>query len=197
LNQKLVISRLTERLNNDLCQAAIYYEVFEPSALHAALLDRVNNQRIHEAFNVISEALELGVLTALCRIWDKARGTARIAEVMKRLEKVPDLTPDKSEFARLKADVDTFLKSDSLAALRAFRNVGLAHSNDPNLPDLRAASNTRRVLHGDARIVMEGTIPIIERLNNLAGLDYESSFTQVRVRWKQKADKFWNNVARS
>lgn len=72
--------------------------------------------------------------------------------------------------------MDHFQKSDALAALRAFRNVRLAHSNDPNVPDPRTLSNTRQVLWGDACIVLEGTIAIMERLNFLIDLRYKSDF---------------------
>jgi AbiU2 len=196
MNPKIAIIRLAETMNDDLCQAAIYYEVFAPSGLHAPLLDRVNHHQIHEGFNVVSEALELGVITILCRIWDKTRGTARITEVVSRLKKNPGLVSDPAQFAQWQADVDNFQKSDALAALRAFRNVRLAHGNDPNVPDPRTLSNTRRVLCGDACIVLEETVSIIERLNFLIGLKYKSDFNQIRHRWKQNSVRFWEFVAR-
>jgi hypothetical protein len=196
MNPKIEIMRLAQTMNNDLCQAVIYYEVFAPSGLHAPLLDRVNNHQIHEGFNVVSEALELGVITTLCRIWDKTRGTARITEVASRLQKNYGLVSDQAQLAQWQADVDNIQKSDALRALRAFRNVALAHSNDPNVPDPRNKSDTRRVLCGDACSVLESTIPIMERLNSLIGLRYRSDFNQIRHRWEQRAGKFWDAVAR-
>jgi hypothetical protein len=196
MNPKIAIIRLAQTMNDDLCQAVIYYEVFAPSGLHAPLLDRVNHHQIHGGFNVVSEALELGVITVLCRIWDKTHGTARITEVVSRLQKNPGLVSDPAHFAQWQGDVDNFQKSDPLAALRAFRNVRLAHSNDPNVPDPRTLSNTRRVLCGDACTVLEGTIPIMERLNSLIGLRYKSDFNAIRHRWEQNAVRFWDFVAR-
>jgi hypothetical protein len=79
------------------------------------------------------------------------------------------------------ADVETFERSDHFTALRAFRNVGLAHRNDPNVPDPRSKSNTRRVMCGDARIVLEGTIPIVHRLNSLIkGVIHSPDFDRKR-----------------
>ena len=91
---------MAQTMNDDLCQAVIYYEVFAPSGLHAPLLDRVNHHQIHEGFNVVSEALELGVITTLCQIWDKTRGTARITEVVSRLQKNRGLVSDRAQFAQ-------------------------------------------------------------------------------------------------
>src|SRR5260370_28358394 len=169
MNRDIEIVRLAITINDDLCQAIAYYEVFAPSGLDASLINRVNDHEIHVGFNVVSEALdlELGVITTLCRIWDKTQGTARITEVVKRLLKNRDLVSDQTAFAQWQADVETFEKSDHLTALRAFRNVGLAHRNDPNVPDPRSKSNTRLVLCGDARIGLQGTIPIVHRLNSL------------------------------
>ena len=191
MNPKIAIMRLAQTMNDDLCKAVVYYEVFAPTGLHAPLLDRVNHHQIHEGFNVVSEALELGVITILCRIWDKTRGTARITEIASRLLKNRGLVSDHGQLAQWQADVDNIQKSEALVALRAFRNVALAHSNDPNLPDPRSKSNARRVLCGDTCIVLEGTISIMERLNSLIGLTYPSDFNQMRPRWEQRAGKFW------
>jgi hypothetical protein len=94
------------------------------------------------------------------------------------------------------ADVETFERSDHFTALRAFRNVGLAHRNDPNVPDPRSKSNTRRVMCGDARIVLEGTIPIVHRLNSLIkGVIHSPDFDRKRQEWELRAGKFWDAVA--
>ena len=92
-NPHIEIVHLTVAINDDLSQAIAYYELSAPSALSAPLIERVNQHLIHEGFNVVSEALELGVITILCRIWDKRRGTARITEVVSRLRKVPSVVP--------------------------------------------------------------------------------------------------------
>jgi hypothetical protein len=104
---------------------------------------------------------------------------------------------DQTAFAQWQAAVEKFEKSDHLKVLRAFRNVGLAHSNDPNLPDPRSKSNTRRVVDGDSRIVLEGTIPIVHRLNSLiVGLLQSPDFQQQRQDWQRRAEKFWDALAR-
>ena len=196
MSPKIPIIRLAQTMNDDLCQAVIYYEVFAPSGLHAPLLNRVNYHQLHESFNVVSEALELQLIIILCRIWDKTRGTARITEVVSRLQKNRGLVSDQAQFAQWQADVENLQKSDALVALRAFRNVRLAHSNDPNVPDPRTLSNTRKVLCGDACIVLEGTIQIMDQLNSLIDLKYNSDFNQIRHRWEQNAGKFWDALAR-
>lgn len=196
MSPKIPIIRLAQTMNDDLCQAVIYYEVFAPSGLHAPLLNRVNYHQLHESFNVVSEALELQLIIILCQIWDKTRGTARITEVVSRLQKNRGLVSDQAQFAQWQADVENLQKSDALVALRAFRNVRLAHSNDPNVPDPRTLSNTRKVLCGDACIVLEGTIQIMDQLNSLIDLKYNSDFNQIRHRWEQNAGKFWDALAR-
>jgi hypothetical protein len=193
---KPAILRLAQAISDDLCQTVIYYEVFAPSGLDATLIDRVNQHKIHEGFNVVSEALELGVITILCRIWDKTRGTARMIEVASRLQRNPGVVSDQAQLAQWQADVDNIQKSDELAALRGYRNVGLAHTNDPNLRDPRSMSNTRRVWCGDARIVLEGTIPIVQRLNFLIGATQSTDFNRQRHDWEQRARQFWDALAR-
>jgi hypothetical protein len=193
--QQVEIMRLARAISEDLCQAVIYYDVFAPSGLHTALILPVNVLEIHEGFNVISEALELGVITILCRIWDKSRGTARITEVARRLQKNPSLVVDQGQLALWQADVDKIQASEELKALRGYRNVGLAHKQDPNLPDPRAKSGARRVLEGDCRIVLEGTIPIVERLDSLVDVTY-TDFNWQRQHWQESARKFWDVLAR-
>jgi AbiU2 len=133
MNPQIEIVRLTVEINADLSQAIAYYELFAPSGLSAPLIKRVNQHLIHEGFNVVSEALELDVITTLCRIWDKTRGTARITEVVSRLRRNPSVVSDQTAFAQWQADVEAFEKSEHLTALRGFRNVGLAHRSDPRV----------------------------------------------------------------
>jgi hypothetical protein len=193
---KSAIMRLAQTINDDMSLAIAYYEIFAPSGLDQTVIDRVNRHGIHEGFNVVSEALELGVITTLCRIWDKRRGTARITEVVSRLRKNPGLVSDQIAFAQWQANVEKFEKSGHLTVLRAFRNVSLAHRNDPNVPDPRSKNNTRRVLGGDARIVLEGTISIVEGLNSLIGANYREDLNHERHDWERRAAKFWYAVAR-
>ena len=113
---KATMMRLAQTISDDLLWAVAYYEVFAPSGRDSALIDRVNSHQIHPGFNIVSEALQLSVVTTLCRIWDKTRGTARITEVASRLRKNPGLVTDQAELARWQADVDKTEKSDELMA---------------------------------------------------------------------------------
>jgi hypothetical protein len=94
---------------------------------------------------------------------------------------------------RKSTDVATMQVSDELEVLRAFRNVGLAHRADPNLPDPRSKSKTRRVLHGDDRIVLETTVELLERLRTLLGVVVDPTTTKESSRnaWKKRAKAFW------
>jgi hypothetical protein len=188
--------RLARAISEDLCQALIYYQMFAPCALDMPLILRVNGHEIHEGFNVIAEALELGVITILCRIWDKSKHTAQINEVARRLKKNPGQVSDQAQLPQWWADVDKIQNSDELKALRGYRNTALAHRHDPNRPDPRAKSGTRRVLNGDCRFVLEATIPIVERLDSLVGVTYTDLNWQ-RQNWEQSAGKFWDAIARA
>lgn len=190
----IAIQRLAQTIGDNLYQAVAYYEVFAPSGSDPGLIDRVNSHQVHEGFNVVSEALQLGVITALCRIWDKTRGTARIPEIASSLRKNPGVANDQVGLAQWQADVEKIAKSDELAALRGFRNVGLAHRNDPNAPDPRSKTNTRRVLHGDERRMLETTISIVTRLNALIGVSQGIDFGRQRQDWRGRATKFWGAV---
>jgi hypothetical protein len=48
MRAQIAIMRLAQTISGDLCQAVIYYEMFAPSGLHAPLIDRVNQHKIHE-----------------------------------------------------------------------------------------------------------------------------------------------------
>jgi hypothetical protein len=191
---KTAIARLAQVISEDLYQAIAYFEVFVPSARNPALIDLINSNQIHEGFNVISEALQLGVITTLCRIWDKRRGTARIAEIARRLRGNSNLVSDHAALEQWLADVEKTEESDELAALRGFRNVGLAHRSDPNLPDPRSKADTRRVLHGDERHVLEATVALVERLDSLIGSSHGINFGQERQDWQRRARKFWGAI---
>lgn len=185
---------LAQTITDDLYQAVAYYEVFAPSGLDSALIERINTYKIHEGFNVVSEALQLGVITTLCRIWDKTRGTARMTEAVSRLRKNAHLVSDQAVFEQWQKDVEKIEKSDELEALRGFRNVGLAHRSDPNAPDPRSKGNARRVLNGDERRVLEATISVVSRLNDLVGSSHRIDFDGERQDWGRRAAKFWGAV---
>jgi hypothetical protein len=53
------------------------------------------------------------------------------------------------------------------------------------------------VLYGDARIVLEGIIPIVHRLESLiVGVIQSTDFARKRQDWEQRAAKFWDALAR-
>jgi hypothetical protein len=65
---KTAIMNLAQTITKDLYQAVAYYELFAPSGFDSALIERINTHKIHEGFNVVSESLQLGVITTLCMI---------------------------------------------------------------------------------------------------------------------------------
>jgi hypothetical protein len=139
--------RLAKAIGEDLYFAIANYEVFAPSAKDTTLIERVNENGNHAGCNVVSEALQLCVISALCRIWGKTSDAARMAEMAKRLRKRPELANDPKELERWLIDVERAEGSEELRALRGFRNVGLSRRHDPNQRDPRILSGTRRVVH--------------------------------------------------
>jgi hypothetical protein len=54
MNPHIAIVRVVMAINEDLCQAIAYYEMFAPSGLNAPLIERVNHHQIQEGFNVVA-----------------------------------------------------------------------------------------------------------------------------------------------
>ena len=92
--------------------------------------------------------------------------------------------------------MDKIERSDELAALRGFRNVGLAHRNDRNEPDPRIKGNTRRLVHGDERIVLKATASIVTRLKSLIGAGHCIDFVKEQRDWSRRGAEFWGSVSR-
>jgi hypothetical protein len=136
---------LVEAVSDDLWIAIANYEVYAPTGFDRALIQRVNGTKIEPAFNVVSQALEATAISALCRIWDKTGDAARIAEIEKLLRRRPDLAGDGGALPRWLGGVEMVEKSEELQALRAIRNMRLAHTHDPNRPDPRLRSDVRKV----------------------------------------------------
>jgi AbiU2 len=105
-NTRGTIWSIAEIIGQELYLALANYELFAPSGDNLALIERVNDQQIHEGFNVISEALQFTVIATLCRIWDKTSDTARMAEVAKKLQKHPEHTNDLKELKQWLSDVE-------------------------------------------------------------------------------------------
>jgi AbiU2 len=188
---KEAILRLAKVIGEELDVAIANYEVFAPSGRDTALIERVNAGGIHEGFNVVSEALQLAVISTLCRIWDKRSSTARLAEITTRLRKHPELASGRKELEQWLSDVERVENSEVLHALRGFRNVGLAHRHDPNQPDPRILSGARRVAQGDEGCLLDVTMLIVQRLNALVGVKDPIDFFGQSEAWRRRAEMFW------
>jgi hypothetical protein len=187
--------RLAKVIGEELCAAIAYYEIFAPSGRDAALIERVNAGGIHGGFNVVSEALQLAVISTLCRIWDKSSDTARLAEIARRLRKRPELASDRTDLDQWLSDVELVEnRSEQLHALRGFRNVSLAHRHDPNRRDPRVLSGARRVAHGDEERLLDVTLLIVQRLNTLVGVKDPIDFFGQSEAWRQRAETFWQSI---
>jgi hypothetical protein len=165
--------------------------MFAPSANDQSLVDRVNEASIAWGFNVVSEALQLNVISALCRIWDDTKGAAGIPLVRKRL---PKLAVDPSLLKEWLQYVEAVEKWKVFRAIRGFRHVGLAHRHDPGKLDPRAISGERRVKQGDEREFLEATIGAVEVLCALLDLNDQQDLMKRRDEWRDRAGKFWNAI---
>ena len=146
---------LVKAASDDLWIAIATFEVYAPSAFDAALIEKVNEREVYPAFNVISEALEATTISALCRIWDKTGDAARIAEIDKLLRRRPDLAGDHGALRQWLGGVEMVEKSEELQALRAIRNMRLAHTHDPNRLDFRLLSGVRKAANEDEPRLLE------------------------------------------
>ena len=176
---------LVKAVSDDLWIAVATFEVYAPSAFDAALIDKVNEREVYPAFNVISEALEATTISTLCRIWDKTSDAARIAEIEKLLRKRPDLAGDSGALRRWLGGVEMVEKSEELQALRAIRNMRLAHTHDPNRLDFRLLSGVRNAAIEDEWRLLEATILVVQQLHGLIGspdpLDYRLPRSRKRL----------------
>ena len=180
--------------------AVVNFEVFTPSTSDAALLERVNNEpgndwEITGPLND-SEALQLNVIATLCRIWDRTSGTAKMSEVAAQLRKRQDLANNLELLKQWISNVEDVAGSEELNALLGFRNVGLAHRQDPNRRDDQIRSGACRVVNGDEARVSEATVLLVTRLNNLIGAEDAPDFSAYRDAWRRRAETFWRAVAR-
>jgi hypothetical protein len=170
---------LVKAVSDDLWMAAATFEVYAPTASAASLIEKVNEQQIYPAFNVVSEALEAATISALCRIWDKTGDATRITEIEKLLRRRPDLAGDNRALRRWLGGVEMVEKSEELQALRAVRNMPLAHTHDPNRSDPRLRSGIRKAVNEDELLLLEATILVVQQLHSLIGspdsLDYRAA----------------------
>jgi hypothetical protein len=185
---------LVKAVSDDLWIAIATFEVYAPSAFDAALIDKVNKGQVYPAFNVISEALEATTISTLCRIWDRTSDVARIAEIEKLLRKLPDLAGDSGALRRWLGGVEMVEKSEELQALRAIRNMRLAHTHDPNRLDFRLLSGVRNAAIEDEWLILEATILVIQQLRGLIGSPDSLDYRAEREAWRARAESFWKSV---
>jgi AbiU2 len=194
LYSREAIVALVKTIANDLSVAVANYEMFAPSANDQSLFDRVNEGSIGWGFNVVSEALQLNVLSALCRIWDDTKGAAGIPLLRKRLPKLRGLAIDPNLHRVWLKYVETVEGWEVFRAIRGFRHVGLAHRHDPGKLDPRALSGERRVQHGDEREFLEATIGAVEVLYDLLDLKDRQDLMKRREEWRGHSERFWNAI---
>jgi len=180
---------LVRTIAEDLSVAVANYEMFAPSANDQSLADRVNEAGIGWGFNVVSEALQLNVLSALCRVWNGTKG-AGIPLVKTRLPKLRWLAADPNLQSDWLKYVETVERWEVFRAIRGFRHVGLAHRHDPGKLDPRALGGERRVKHGDEREFLEATIGAVEVLYDLLDLNDHQDLMKGREEWRGHSERF-------
>jgi hypothetical protein len=185
---------LVKAVSDDLWMAAATFEVYAATAFDASLIEKVNEQEIYPAFNVVSEALEAATISALCRIWDKTGDAGRITEVEKLLRRRPDLAGDNGALRRWLGGVEMVEKSEELQALRAVRNMPLAHTHDPNRPDPRLRSGIRKAVNEDELLLLEATILVVQQLHSLIGSPDSLDYRAEREAWRARAESFWKAI---
>jgi hypothetical protein len=189
---------LVKAVCDDLWIAASTFEVYAPTGFDPLLIQRANDLKVHPAFNVISEALEATTISALCRIWDKKGDAARIAEIGKLLQKRPDLVTDRGALRQWLGGLEMIEKSEALQALRAIRNMRLAHTHDPNRADPRlrsdVRSDVRKTRNDDELLLLEATILVIQQLQDLISSPDPVDYRAEREAWRARAEFFWKSV---
>ena len=168
----------------------------KPKLRTRGLIERVNEQRIGWGFNTISDALQLTVISALCRIWDTTPRAASIWEVKRRLRKRPSLAVDPELLSIWSEAVDVVEGFEPYRAIQGYRNIGLAHRHDPKKPDPRRLSGARRVVHHDERKLVEMTVEIVELLEDVLGVNKRCDYAKFRALWHERAESFWSSICR-
>jgi hypothetical protein len=185
---------IVKAVSDDLWIAIANYEVYALTAFDASLIEKVNEREIYHAFNVVSEALEASAISTLCRIWDKTGDAARIAEIEKLLRRRPDLADDSGALRRWLGGVEMVEKSEELQALRAVRNMRLAHTHDPNRPDPRLRSGVRKAVNDDEPLLLEATVLVVQQLHSLIGWPEYLDYRAERGAWRGRAESFWKSI---
>ncbi len=194
------IRRILMAINGDLDRAIAFYETYVPSGQDASLIDRINAVDFYPAFNIISEALHVNAILALCRIWDKRRGTANLGILAKKLRDVTLIDDlilaghkiDQQALHKWLSDVDAGDRSGELLALRRVRHRALAHRADPS----EAYKGKARVaVFGDERKVLEATIPLVTQACSFLSIPIGMPLSDQRMLRQGHSKKFWDQIA--
>jgi hypothetical protein len=90
--------------------------------------------------------------------------------------------------------VEMVEKSEELQALRAVRNMRLAHTHDPNRPDPRLRSGIRKAVNEDELLLLEATILVVQQLHSLIGSADSLDYRGEREAWRARAESFWKDI---
>jgi hypothetical protein len=200
MTQSAKATRTARSISKDLEAAIGCYEVFVSTARDRRLLDSINVAKAHPPFNVISDALHRNTIVTLLRIWDRRRDVASLWS-LETLLKRPGLQQELAKFDRAfddrqlavwSAGLASAEESEELRALKAARDLYLAHSTAPDRP---YQGDAREAVYGDERAVIEMTIPLVEAANALVGYTFHTPFSDLRRIWQAEAEKFWERVA--
>ena len=163
---------LVKAVSDDLWMAAATFEVYAATAFDASLIEKVNEQEIYPAFNVVSEALEAATISAaLPHLGQEDEGDAgRITEVEKLLRRRPDLAGDNGALPAMARSVSRWSRSPKSfrRSTRPVRNMPLAHTHDPNRSDPSAAKWPPQGCElEDELLLLEATILVVQQLHSV------------------------------
>lgn len=195
----LELHRMVRAISIDLDYAIAFYETFVPTGRDTSLINRINKSDFYPAFNMISNSLHQSVVVTLCRIWDNRTDTAdlnSLAGAFGEANVIAGLVAsgqaiDPGQLRTWLSEVDAVNKSDELAALKILRHKSIAHRESPNVQRPRAV---RGAVYGDERIVIEKTVPLVEKLGAFIGYSYVTPYKDQRRLRKACAVKFWAQV---
>lgn len=194
------IRRTVRAIIDDLDRALAYYETYVPTGQDVSLINRINAGGFHPAFNIISDALHINAILALCRIWDGKKGTANLSRLANKIRRsAAELaraghTIDQQRLDKWLSAIEAGNKSSELLALRRVRNRALAHRADPNE---EYNGKARPAVFGDERKVLETTIPLVIEAGRFIGIVDRMPFSDQRKVRQEHAKNFWDQIAPS
>ena len=182
---------LIELVAFDLQVAIQNYEMFAPSGHDASLLGYFHGRGLSLELDIVSKALVLNVISALCRIWDDTKDAAGIPLVRKKLRKRRRIAVDPEALDKWLENVAAVEQLEEFRAIHAYRNVALAHRDGPHRTHPRQMSGARVVTHHDERKLLEATIVVVEGLYELLAVNWREDFEKHRVEWRDRSQRFW------